>query len=210
MKKGISISMAVFLLNALFILPVCAVAATTTITGPDLTLLHPPEPGRAVGPPVHPPEPGRAVGPPVHPPEPGVDPTPFRDEINKLHSIELTVAAVNKRLTRLDESAILPEGMENHLRATARQMDVVGARMAETLATLPVPSLASPYRGQDEVVRSVDGIKLTVGGINDIINMIAARMGVDPQPFKIGSIRIIEDIDFHLVPIRSEGSALFQ
>lgn len=188
MKKGISISMAVFLLTALFILPVCAVAASTTITGPDLT-------------PIHPPEPGRAVGPPVHPPEPGVDPTPFRDEINKLHSIELTVAAVSKRLAMLDRLATLPQGMENHLRATARQMDVVGARMAEILAALPVPSPASPYPGQDEVVLSLDGIKLAVGGINDIINMIAARMGVEPQPFKIGSIRIIEDIDFHLVPI---------
>lgn len=140
----------------------------------------------------------------------GVDPTPFRSEINKLHSIERTVVAVNKRLAILDELTVLPEGMENHLRATARQMDVVSARMAETLAALPAPSLTSPYRGQNEVVLSLDGIKLDVGGIDDIINRIAARMGVDPQPFKIGSIRIIEDIDFHMVPILSEGSALFQ
>jgi len=140
----------------------------------------------------------------------GVDPQPFRAEINKLHSIELTVAAINKRLAMLDGLATLPEGLENHLRATARQMDVVSARMAETLAALPVPSPASPYRGQDEVVLSLDGIKLDVGRISDIINRIAARMGVDPTPFKIGSIKIIEDIDFHLVPILSEGSALFQ
>lgn len=140
----------------------------------------------------------------------GVDPQPFRDEINKLHSIELTVAAVNNRLAKLDESAALPEGMKNHLRATARQMDVVSARMAETLAALPIPSSASPYRGQNEVVLSLEGIKLDVGGINDIINRIAARMGVDPTPFKIGSIRIIEDIDFHLVPMLYGSSLMFQ
>lgn len=140
----------------------------------------------------------------------GVDPQPFRDEINKLHSLELTVAAVSKRLAMLDGLGTLPEGLENHLRATARQMDVVSVRMAETLAALPAPSLASPYRGQDEVVLFLDGIKLDVGGINDIINRISARMGVDPTPFKSSSTRILEDIDFHLVPILSGASALFQ
>jgi len=69
------------------------------------------------------------------------------------------------------------------------------------LFVLPSPSLTNPYDGQDEVVFALDGIKGDSGGLNLIIDKISARMGIEPSPWKIGSIRIIEGIDFHLIPI---------
>ncbi len=131
----------------------------------------------------------------------GIEPSPFQPEINKLHSIELNVAAINKRLAKLNESEPLPEGATNYLNAMANQMNDLNARLEEVLLVLPSPSLTNPYDGQDEVVFALDGIKGDSGGINLIIDKISARMGIEPSPWKIGSIRIIEGIDFHLIPI---------
>ncbi len=131
----------------------------------------------------------------------GVEPSPFLPEINKLHSIELNIAAINKRLAKIDESDTLPDGLANYLDAMANQMNILHARLQEVLLVLPSPSLNSPYDGQDEVVFSLDGIRGDSGGINLIVDRISARLGVGPSPFKIGSIKIIEGIDFHLIPI---------
>ncbi len=131
----------------------------------------------------------------------GVEPSPFQPEINKLHSIELNVAAINKRLAKLNESESLPEGTTNYLNAMANQMNGLHARLEEVLFVLPSPSLTNPYDGQDEVVFALDGIKGDSGGLNLIIDKISARMGIEPSPWKIGSMRIIEGIDFHLIPI---------
>lgn len=131
----------------------------------------------------------------------GVEPSPFQPEINKLHSIELNVAAINKRLAKISESDTLPDGLINFLDAMANQMDILNARLQEVLLVLPSPSLTSPYDGQDEVVFSLDAIKGDSGSLNRIIDNISVRMGVEPSPWKLGTIRIIEGIDFHLTPI---------
>jgi hypothetical protein len=133
----------------------------------------------------------------------GVEPSPFQPEINKLHSIELNIAAINKRLAKITESDPLPDGLVNYLNAMANQMNALYVRLEEALLVLPSPSLTSPYDGQDEVVFALDGIRGDSGGINLIIDRITSRMGVEPSPFKIGPTRIIEGIDFHLFPILS-------
>ena len=38
----------------------------------------------------------------------GIEPVPWEPEINKLHSIELNIAAIQKRLVKLDEFETLP------------------------------------------------------------------------------------------------------
>ncbi len=131
----------------------------------------------------------------------GIEPVPWEPEINKLHSIELNVAAINKRLAKINEFDTLPDGFVNYLNAMANQLDNLHARLQEVLLVLPSPSLTSPYVGQDEVVFALDGIRGDSGSLNRIIDNIAARMGVEPSPWKIGSIQIIERIDFPLAPI---------
>ena len=131
----------------------------------------------------------------------GIAPSPFQPEINKLHSIELNIAAIGKRLARFNEAETLPAGWENYLAATTNQVDVLSIRLAEALAALPAPSEFEPYDGQIEVIFSLDGIRSDADGANRIIDAITSRMGVEPSPFKIGTIRLIQDIDVHLRPL---------
>jgi hypothetical protein len=131
----------------------------------------------------------------------GVEPSPFQPELNKLHSIELNVAAINKRLANLRDSEILPDGAQGYLEAMANQMDVLDSRLAEVLQVLPSPSLTNPYDGQVEVLFALDGIQVDSKDFNILVDKITSRMGVEPSPFKIGSINIIGGIDLHLIPI---------
>jgi hypothetical protein len=136
----------------------------------------------------------------------GVEPSPFQPEINKLHSIELNVAAINKRLAKVNEFEILPEGTTNYLNAMANQMQGLKVRMEEVLSALTIiPSETNPYIGQDEVVFALDSIRVDTKGSFTIIEDIASRMGVEPSPFlpvfRDISITIIERINIHILPI---------
>lgn len=131
----------------------------------------------------------------------GVEPSPFQPELNKLHSIELNVAAINKRLANFRDSETLPDGAQNYLEAMANQMDVLNSRLTEVLNVLPSPSRDNPYDGQIEVLFALDGIKIDSNDFNGLMDKITSRMGVEPSPFKIGSISIIGGIDLHIAPI---------
>jgi len=106
----------------------------------------------------------------------GVEPSPFEPEINKLHSIELNVAAINKRLAKVDESKTLPEGTINYLNAMANQLHLQ-TRLEKVLLVLTF----------------------------DIVEHIVSRMGIEPSPwlplFRDVSIRIIEGINIHVFPV---------
>lgn len=133
----------------------------------------------------------------------GVEPSPFQPEINKLHSIELNVAAINKRVAKLTEFKTLPEGATNYLSAMANQMQGLKARLEEVLLVLPEPKEGGAYIGQDEVVFALHSIGVDS---NDIVENIFSHWGVGPSPFlplfKEVSISIIEGINIHILPIR--------
>ena len=131
----------------------------------------------------------------------GVEPSPFQPEINQLHSIELNIAAINERMDQLHAMPNMPAGSENYLRAMANQLDILNARLADAIAVLPSPSLINPYEGQDEVLFSLDAIKVYSGEYNLVVDKISSRMGVEPSPFKIGSVNIIGVIDIHFFPV---------
>lgn len=131
----------------------------------------------------------------------GVEPSPFQPEINQLHSIELGIAAINQRMDHLKAMPDLPAGSENYLNAMANQLDILNARLADVLTVMPSPSLANPYEGQDEVLFALDAIQVYSGEYNLVVDNITSRMGVEPSPFKIGSVNIIDIIDIHFLPI---------
>ena len=54
----------------------------------------------------------------------GIEPSPWEPEINKLHSIELNIAAIQKRLVKLNEFETLPEGTVNYLNAMINKLGV--------------------------------------------------------------------------------------
>jgi hypothetical protein len=136
----------------------------------------------------------------------GVEPSPFQPEINKLHSIELQVAAINKRVAKLTEFKTLPEGATNYLSAMANQMQGLKLRLEEVLLVVPQPSLVEPYIGQEEVVFALDSIRIDSKGAYDIVKEIASsHWGVEPSPFlplfNDVSIGIIHGINIHLLPV---------
>jgi len=135
----------------------------------------------------------------------GVEPSSFEPEINKLHSIELNIAAINKQLAKLNEFDTLPEGAIEYLNAMANQMQGLKARLEEVLLVVPLPSYDAPFIGQDEVVFALDSIRVDSKGAFDIVERIVSRMGIEPSPwlplFRDISIRIIEGINIHILPI---------
>ncbi len=76
-----------------------------------------------------------------------------------------------------------------------------GDDLGSSSLLLPSPSLANPYEGQDEVLFALDAIQVYSGEYNLVVDNITSRMGVEPSPFKIASVNIIDIIDIHFLPI---------
>jgi hypothetical protein len=132
----------------------------------------------------------------------GVEPSSLEPEINKLHSIELSIAAINKQLAKLNEFDTLPEGATEYLNAMANQMQGLKARLEEVLLVVPLPSYDAPFIGQDEVIFALDSIRGDSSEGYGIIENIVRRMGIGPSPFlplfNDVSRRIIIGINDHL------------
>ena len=116
----------------------------------------------------------------------GVEPTPFQPEINKLHSIELNVATIDKRIGKLPDSNASMEGITNHLEEMAKKLGDLDTRLTDVLMVLPMPMYDNPYEGQDDVLSSLDGIKSDASSIYDV----AEPMGVEPTPFRDAAIAV--------------------
>ena len=125
----------------------------------------------------------------------GVEPSPFEPEIKKLHSIELNIAAINKRLAKLNGFDTLPEGATEYLNAMANQMQGFKARLEEVLLVVPRPSYDAPFIGQDEVVFALDGIRGDSSEGYGLIENIVRRMGIGPSPF----LPLINDISRRII-----------
>jgi hypothetical protein len=106
----------------------------------------------------------------------GVGPSPFEPEINKLHSIGISVAIINKRLAKVDKSETLTEETINYLNAMANRLHLL-SRLEKVLLVLPF----------------------------DIAQHIVSRMGIEPSPwlplFRNVPIGIIEGINIHVFPV---------
>ena len=113
----------------------------------------------------------------------GVEPTPWQPELNKLHSIELNMAAIQKRLDKLSEPDPLPEGTVNYLNAMGNQLGILDTRLADTLYLLPSFSQLDTET-QEEVLFALDAISADASTMIDIFNRIAERMGIEPSPWR--------------------------
>jgi len=123
----------------------------------------------------------------------GIEPSPFEPELNKLHSIELNLAAIKKRMESRSAMVTLPAGTENYLLANGNQLGVLDNRLAEVLNALPYGTLDAQTK--EEVVLALEGMLVdltgsllpgTVGETSNVINLvdnIVSRLGVGPSPF---------------------------
>jgi hypothetical protein len=113
----------------------------------------------------------------------GIEPVPWEPEVNKLHSIELNVAAIEKRLVKLDELESPPPGTVNYLNAMENKLGVIDTRLADTLYLLP-PYSELDMESREEVFLALDAISADASGMTDIFSSIAERMGVEPTPWQ--------------------------
>ena len=107
----------------------------------------------------------------------GIEPSPFQPQINQLHSIELNVGALDKRMAKLAESNADVYGKADQLQAIANKLADLDARVEITLDQLP--PLTAYFDGSDDVLSAMEGIKSD----SDSIRNFAERMGIDPSPF---------------------------
>ena len=131
-----------------------------------------------------------------------VEPFSFEPEINKLLSIELDIAAINKGLAKLNEFYLSPEEATEYLNAMASQMQGLKARLEEVLLVVPLPSYDAPFIGQNEVVFALDSIRSDSSEGYGVIENIVSRMGFGSSQFlplfNNVSRRIIIGINDHL------------
>lgn len=118
----------------------------------------------------------------------GVEPSPWQPQINQLHSIELNIAAIDKRIGKLPDSPASPEGIAVNLQGMADKLAELEKRLADTLNMLPAVS-GTPFDGQDEVLSSLEGIRADAGSIIDV----ATRMGVEPTPWQPAASAVIHN-----------------
>jgi len=130
----------------------------------------------------------------------GIEPSPWEPEINKLHSIELNIAAIEKRLVKLDELESPPPGTVNYLNAMENKLGVLDTRLADTLDLLPLYS-GLDMETKDEVFLALDAIRADASGMGDIFSRIAERMGVEPSPWRPVLNSIIGRINRYMGPI---------
>jgi hypothetical protein len=133
----------------------------------------------------------------------GIEPVPWQPEINQLHSVELNIATIDKRIGKLMDSPASPEGVTGQLEAMANKLGNLDTRLADVLNVLPTSSIP-PYDGQDEVLSALEGIRSDADSILDF----AIRMGVGPSPFQPAALSvknnaqsIINRIDGYTCPI---------
>ena len=115
----------------------------------------------------------------------GIEPSPFQPQINQLHSIELNVGTIDKRIGKLPDSAADPNGITGQLQAMASKLGDLDTRLADNLNMLP-PLSNVPFDGQDEVLSALEGIKSDSGSIFDV----ATRMGIGPSPFRDAALAV--------------------
>jgi len=117
----------------------------------------------------------------------GVEPSPFQPEINQLHSVELNIATIDKRIGKLLDFPASPEGVTGQLEAMANKLGDLDTRIADVLNVLPSP--ITPYDGRDEVFYALEGISSDIDSIFDF----AIRMGVEPSPFQPAVLSVINN-----------------
>jgi hypothetical protein len=127
----------------------------------------------------------------------GVEPSPWEPEINKLHSIELNIAVIEKRLVKLDVDETLPPGTVNRLNAMENKLGVLDTRLADTLYLLP-PFSQLDTGTQEEIFLSVDAIRTDASGMGDIFSRIVERMGIEPSPWEPVLSSIIGRINVYI------------
>jgi hypothetical protein len=128
----------------------------------------------------------------------GVEPAPWQPQISKLHSIGLTMAVTQKLLDGLVTASSLPRGTKTELLATQYGLRALDTLLANVLLDLP------PYDNKDDAQKGVyfalESIRMVALGMEDPLDYVLWRMGIEPVPWKEILDSITGRIDDHLAP----------
>jgi hypothetical protein len=118
----------------------------------------------------------------------GVGPSPFQPQLNKLHSIQLNMAVIQKSLDTLVISTALPRGTSTIMSGIKYDLNVIDSQLDDLLATLPAFSTLGD--GQKGIYLAIEGIRMSAKSMEDPVDNILSRLGIGPSPFKeiLGSI----------------------
>ena len=112
----------------------------------------------------------------------GVEPSPFQPQINKLTSIQLSMAFVQKSLGNVVVSKSVPFGTRGVLLGIKYNLTSLDKQLAGVLAELPPYSQLGEW--QNGVYYALEGLRINALSMADPFDYILWRLGVGPSPFK--------------------------
>ena len=112
----------------------------------------------------------------------GVEPSPFQPQINKLNSIQLSMAFVQKSLGNVVVSKSVPFGTRGVLLGIKYNLTSLDKQLTSVLAELPPYSQLGEW--QMGVYYALEGLRISVLSMSDPFDYILWRLGIGPSPFK--------------------------
>ena len=112
----------------------------------------------------------------------GIEPSPFQPQINKLNSIQLSMAFVQKSLGNVVVSKSVPFGTRGVLLGIKYNLTSLDKQLAGVLAELPPYSQLGEW--QNGVYYALEGLRINALSMADPFDYILWRLGIGPSPFK--------------------------
>lgn len=112
----------------------------------------------------------------------GIEPSPFQPQINKLNSIQLSMAFVQKSLGNVVVSKSVPFGTRGVLLGIKYNLTSLDKQLTSVLAELPPYSQLGEW--QNGVYYALEGLRINALSMADPFDYILWRLGVGPSPFK--------------------------
>jgi hypothetical protein len=112
----------------------------------------------------------------------GVEPSPFQPQINKLNSIQLSMAFIQNSLGNVAVSKSVPFGTRGVLLGIKYNLTSLDKQLTGVLAELPPYSQLGEW--QNGVYYALEGLRINLLSISDPFDYILWRMGIEPSPFK--------------------------
>jgi hypothetical protein len=112
----------------------------------------------------------------------GIEPSPFQPQINKLNSIQLSMAFIQNSLGNVVVSKSVPFGTRAVLLGIKYNLTSLDKQLADVLAELPPYSQLG--NGQMGVYYALEGLRINALSMSDPFDYILWRLGIGPSPFK--------------------------
>lgn len=112
----------------------------------------------------------------------GVGPSPFQPQINKINSIQLSMAFIQKNIGNLAVSKTLSLVSRVVMSGIKYNLSDLDGQLVEVMAELPPYSeLGDSQKG---VYYALEGVRLIARGMENPLDYIIERMGIESSPFK--------------------------